>query len=200
MFDGVAPGRRSAVLGARLGDAARAYERERYAEAAKILRSLEREAPGVSEVHELLGLTWYRMGRFKDARRELTKFTEQTGSVEQNPVLADCARALGHHEDVKGLWDELRRASPGADLVAEGRIVMAGSLADQGRLGEAVALMETARTRVKRPKTRHLRSAYVLADLKERTGDVPAARSGFAWLAQVAPGFADVEDRLVALG
>ena len=34
---------------------------------------------------------------------------------------------------VEELWDELRQASPSAELVMEGRIVMAGSLADRGR-------------------------------------------------------------------
>jgi hypothetical protein len=41
--------------------------------------------------------------------------------------------------------------------------------------------------------------AYVLADLYERAGDLPAARSGFGWLASHDPGFGDVEDRLASL-
>ena len=57
-----------------------------------------------------------------------------TGSTEQHPVLADCYRALKRWARVDELWEELRAASPSADLVAEGRIVVAGGLADRGRI------------------------------------------------------------------
>lgn len=199
LFDGLGSARRAEVLQERLAEASRAFARERYGDALKILRPLVRDAPGVAEVRELTGLTHYRLGRWKDAVRELEAFAEMTGSTEQHPVLADCARAQGRHGKVQAYWDALRRAAPSADLVTEGRIVMAGSLADQDRLDEAVALMEAGRRRVKKPKERHLRSAYVLADLHERAGDLPAARSGFSWLAQHDPDFGDVTDRLAAL-
>ena len=55
-----------------------------------------------------------------------------TGSTEQHPVLADCYRALRRYDEVEPLWQELREVSPSAELVAEGRIVYAGSLADRG--------------------------------------------------------------------
>ena len=114
-------------------------------------------------------------GQWKEAVRELEAFRELTGSAEQNPVLADCHRAMGHFGQVETLWDELREASPSADLVAEGRIVAAGALADQGRLADAIRLLESGRKKVAKPKERHLRMAYALADLYERAGDVPGA-------------------------
>lgn len=199
LFEGLGSAERTARLAGRLDEATRAYRRERYGDALKILRSLVRDASGVAEVRELTGLTYYQLGRWKDATRELSAFTEITGSTEQHPVLADCARASGRHGEVERLWNELRRAAPDADLVAEGRIVMAGSLADRGQIDEAVALMEKGRHRVKRPKERHLRMAYVLADLQERAGDLPAARAGFAWIRTHDPDFADVGSRLAAL-
>lgn len=199
LFAGVSSAQRAKLLQERLRDASRAFGRDRYGDALKILRPLIREAPGVAEVRELAGLSYYRLGRWRDAARELTAFMEITGSTEQHPVLADCARAQGRYREAEEYWDLLRRASPGADLVSEGRIVMAGVLADQGRLDDAVALMEQGRRKVKRPKERHLRMAYVLADLQERAGDLPAARSGFRWLAAHDPDFADVADRLAAL-
>lgn len=75
----------------------------------------------------------------------------------------------------------------------------AGSLADQGRLADAVRLLEKGWKTPKQPKEHHLRRAYALADLYERAGSVPRARQLFGWLAQVAPEFADVDARLDAL-
>lgn len=199
LFDGLGSAQRAALLQKKLEEASRAYSRERYGDAVKILRPLARDAPGVAEVRELTGLSYYRMGRWKDAIRELKAFNTLTGSTEQHPVLADCARALGRYGQVGGYWDALREASPSADLVAEGRIVMAGSLGDQGRLDDAVRLMEAGRRKVSKPKERHLRMAYVLADLHERAGDLPAARSGFSWIKMHAPDFGDVDDRLASL-
>ncbi len=190
---------RAKRLSQKLHDAAKAFDRERYVEVVSMLRPVVREAPSVVEARELLGLSYYRLGRWKEALRELKAFHTQTGSTEQHPVLADCARALGRHDEVRTYWDELCEVSPGADLVAEGRIVMAGSLADQGRLDEGVALLAKGRKSVKHPQERHLRLAYALADLQERAGDVPAARRGFQWLDEQSPGFGDVRERLASL-
>ena len=44
-----------------------------------------------------------------------------TGSTEQHQVLADCYRAQKNFAEVEILWDELRKASPSAALVTEGR-------------------------------------------------------------------------------
>lgn len=187
--------RRAERLDGRLKDASRAFRRERYAEARQILRAIIAEAPGSSSARELLGLTYYRLGRWKEAARELEAFRSATGSTEQHPVLADCYRAQRMWSECEALWDELRAASPGAALVAEGRIVQAGSLADRGRLADAIALLDKGRWRVNNPREHHLRMAYVLADLYERSGDVALARQLFGWVAAADPDFADVHDR-----
>ena len=180
-------------------DAARAFKRERFPEARKILRGLADEAPTSANVRELLGLTWYREGRWKEAAKELETFRGLTGSTEQHPVLADCYRAQKQWAKVERLWEELREDSPGADLVAEGRIVMAGALADQGRFTEAVRTLEAGRRKVKHPGERHFRMAYALADIHERAGDVPRARELFSWIQMIDPLFADVTARIRAL-
>jgi tetratricopeptide (TPR) repeat protein len=184
---------------ARLKDASTAFRRERFEEARRILRPLAEQAPGVSSVRELYGLTLYRLGRWAQAKRELEAFRTQTGSTEQHPVLADCARALGQFAEVEELWDELRAASPSAELVAEGRIVAAGALADQGRLDEAIRLLEAGSKPIKRPKLHHLRIAYALADMYERAGDLPRARELFGRVAASDADFVDVQARLRAL-
>ncbi|MCU1353319.1 MAG: hypothetical protein JWM05_2528, partial [Acidimicrobiales bacterium] len=191
---------RAARAELKLRDAARAYERERYDEVRQILRPLAEEAPSVAAVRELLGLAYYRLGRWKDAIRELEQFRDLTRSTEQHPVLADCYRALRRWTVVDELWDELREASPAADLVAEGRIVVAGSLADRDRLADAIRLLEKSRRSVKRPQVHHLRQAYTLADLYERSGDVARARELFRWVAMEEPEFADAAERARSVG
>ena len=184
---------------ARLREAGESFKRERYEEARRILRPLADQAPRVSAVRELYGLTLYRLGRWAPAIGELEAFRAQTGSTEQHPVLADCYRALGRYAEVEELWDELRAASPSAELVAEGRIVAAGALADQGRLDDAIRLLEAAAKPTKRPRVHHLRIAYALADLYERAGDLPRARELFTRVAASDAEFVDVESRLRAL-
>jgi len=153
----------------------------------------------LAPVRELYGLTLYRLGRWKDAIVELDAFERLTGTLEQHPVLADCYRALKRWKKVDELWDDLRRASPGADLVNEGRIVAAGALADRGNLKGAISLLEKA-PEPRRPKPRHLRLWYALADLRERTGDIPAARDLFGRIVHHDATFADAPERLSALG
>lgn len=186
-------------LEARLRDASRAFRRDRFEEARKILRPLAEAAPSAESVRELLGLTYYRLGRWKQAIAELEAFRDLSGSTEQHPVLADCYRALGRHAKVEALWDDLKRSSPSAALVAEGRIVQAGSLADQGRLDDAIKLLEASKPPARKPQAHHLRVTYALADLHERAGDVPRARQLFGIVAAADPELGDVAARLRSL-
>lgn len=183
----------------RLKAASKAFSRERFEEARQILRPLAEAAPTAESVRELLGLTYYRLGRWKLAVKELEAFRGLNGSTEQNPVLADCYRALGRHGKVTELWEELRDVSPSGPLVAEGRIVYAGSLADQGRIEEAIEVLSAAKPPGKRPREHHLRVTYALADLHERAGDVPRARQLFGVVAASDPDLGDVGARLRAL-
>ncbi len=183
----------------RLKDASRAFRRERYDEARRMLRPLADAAPTAESVRELLGLTYYRLGKWKMAVTELEAFRDLSGSTEQHPVLADCYRALGRHAKVVELWEELRAASPSAALVAEGRIVYAGSLADQGQLSGAIEALEASKPPTRKPQDHHLRVTYALADLHERAGDVPRARQLFGIVAAADPELGDVQARLRGL-
>lgn len=183
----------------RLKAAGEDFRRGRFEEARLKLRPLAEALPQTAVVRELYGLTLYRLGRWKLAARELEAFRSLTGSVDQDPVLADCYRALRRYDRVDELWRELRSAGPPAALMAEGRIVVAGALADQGRLGDAISLLSRGSRPVRRAKEHHLRVAYALADLYERAGDLPRARELFRRVADHDPGFVDVSARLKAL-
>lgn len=179
--------------------AAKALDRGYEREAVRILKPHRDLHPENPDVRELLGVGLYRLGRWAQAQKEIEAFAEITGSAEQHPVLMDCARALGRHTKVAKLWDELRAASPAAAVMVEGRIVAAGSLADRGQLSEAIALLERAQPSPKRVAEHHLRLWYALADLHERAGDLPAARSLFRKVSTHDPSFVDVAERLAAL-
>jgi tetratricopeptide (TPR) repeat protein len=198
-LSGLVGSSRAVGLQDQLGQAAREYADERYTDARRRLRRVLEQVPDLPEARELMGLCQYRLGRWKDAIRELSRFAELTGSTEQHPVLADCYRALGRHGRVAELWAELSEDSPSAELVTEGRIVAAGSLADQGDLAGAIRLLAKGFRFPKTPREYHLRRAYSLADLYERAGDLPQARALFGTLVGADPDYLDVVSRLRAL-
>lgn len=186
-------------LRSRLEEAVVAFEAERFQDAEKLLASIENLHPGVVEVIELQALTWYRMGRWRKATTEMTRVAQLTDSVDQHPVLIDCARALHQWVRVDELWDEL--ASHGAEepVLEEGRIARAGAYADRGMVREAIDILE-AMPLSESPDVYHLRRWYALADLYERIGDITRARRLFKRLDSTAPGFGDVQQRLRSLG
>ncbi len=190
--------RRGAKLAERLAEATHAYQRDRYSEAINILRPLAQAAPRSAAVRELYGLTLYRMGRWRAALKELEAAFALSGTYDQHPVRMDCHRALRSYQLLDGLWDELRQASPSAEVVAEGRIVMAGARADRGDLSGAIQVLERGAS-ITKPKEHHLRQWYTLADLYERGGDVTRARDLFRKIEAADPETFDTSDRLRAL-
>lgn len=184
---------------ARLQDAAGAYQRERYQDARRIVAPLAEALPGSPAVRELHGLTLYRMGRWRAAINELEVFHTLTGSLEQLPVVADCHRALGQMAEVQQCWDELRRAGAGVEALTEGRIVLAGAMADRGDVTGAISVLSEGPVSVRKPQEHHLRLWYALGALYERAGEVPRARELFARVTHADAGFADARQRLDAL-
>jgi tetratricopeptide (TPR) repeat protein len=184
-----------------VAEASTAYEEGRERDAVRMLGPAAKAMPSAPSVRELLGLALYRTGRYSAATEHLEAYAELTGEVDQHPVLMDCARALDRPDRVEELWRELGEVSPSGALVTEGRIVLAGSMADRGRLREAIALLGRRSDSVpKRVKPHHLRLWYALADLEERSGNLPRARTLFDRVRRHDAGFADVAERLAALG
>ena len=83
------------IRGAR--DLDRGYE----AEAIRVLRPWREAHPDSSDLRELLGLAYYRSGKWTLAQKELQAFVELTDSVEQHPVLMDCARSSSHRASTR---------------------------------------------------------------------------------------------------
>ncbi len=185
----------------RVSFAADAFAEDRHPEALELLKpAMDAGAGDVVEVRELFGLVHYRLGHWSTAARALEIFRNQTRSLEQHPVLADCYRALRRWSRVEELWRELSVAAVSSALRTEGVIVAAGALSDQGRDAEALALLTDGWRLPKRPKDHHLRQAYALADCYDRGGDQAAARRLFRWVVNHDPEFADAARRAEAVG
>lgn len=191
---------RSARYQERLSAAADALDRGRFGDARRMVQPVLRDLPDVAFAHELAGLASYRLGQWRRAASELERARELDRSIRHHAVLADCYRAMRRYHEVDELWKELKDASPEPALMAEGRIVAAGSLADRGDLAGALKLMQRAMDLPKKPREHHLRQWYVIGDLFDRSGDVVKARRWFGVVAEVDRDFADVVDRLKALG
>ncbi len=175
--------------------AAKEYQNEQFTDSRKTMKPLTETYPGIAELHELHGLSLYRLGKWEEAIESLEQFRQLSGTAEQNPVLMDCHRALGNWADVDELWKELGELSPSSELVTEGRIVMAGSQADRGFVDGGVRTLEKGWKVPSEPQEHHLRRAYALADLLERDGKIPKSRKLFGWIAQKDPYFGDAGER-----
>ena len=191
--------RRAVRLSERLKLAQVALERERYSEAKRIAKSLTKELSGVAAVHEVIGLASYRMGQWRDATAALELARSLRIRTEDMPVLADCYRAQRRWTDCDAVWAELKELSPPPEVMAEGRMVVAGSLADRGELKDAIDLMLRVVEIPRRVHEHHLKQWYVLGDLYDRAGNVQKAREFFQRVALHDTEFADVSERLKAL-
>lgn len=195
-----ADGRRAERLVERLAEAQSALDRERLDEARRLVAPLLKEVPGVAAVHEIAGLVAYRLGRWRDAVRELEASHALHPRVELLPVLADAYRALRRWDQVERIWTTIKEISPSQDVLAEARIVAAGAHADRGDLTSALGTMATVTAKPKRVRDHHLRQWYVLGDLNDRAGNPLEAARWFELVAREDAEFVDVVTRLRSLG
>jgi tetratricopeptide (TPR) repeat protein len=165
-------------------------------------KSLLSIAPGSTAARELHGLACYRLGRWEEAIRHLELVVSSGDDHSQLPVIMDCNRALGRSARVEELWLELKRSSPDADVLVEGRLVLASTRAQRGDPEGAIELLMTAGAAkaLRHPAERHVRQWYLLGDLLEKTGDIPRAREMFERVVRADPELADAEARLASLG
>jgi tetratricopeptide (TPR) repeat protein len=192
--------RRAERLAERLTAASAALDRERYDDVRRMVAPVIRELPQLAAGHELNGLAAYRTGRWREAAASLEQARRLHPDPALLPVLADCYRALKNWPAVDTAWRQIREASPSHEVMAEGRIVVAGAYADRGDLKQAIAMMEPAQKPPKRVREYHLRQWYVLADLFDRAGDTMAATRWFKQVLAHDADFADARERLRALG
>ena len=185
-----------------LTKAAEGYDRKRYEEALRLGRIVSDAVPGVAPVRELTGLAAYRAERWNMAKVHLRAHFTLTGDPEHLALVMDCDRANRRFRAVEKTFAEIEENEPSADVIAEARIVMASSLADQQRYVEAIDLLVRAGgTKVLRnPAYRHVRMWYALADIFDRSGDQVSARELFARVVVADAEAYDAQARLHELG
>jgi hypothetical protein len=185
-----------------LTKAAEAYDRKRYEEALRLGRIVADAVPGVAPVRELTGLAAYRAERWNMAKIHLRAHFTITGDAEHLPLVMDCDRANFRFRAVAKTFAELEDSEPSAEVLAEGRIVMAASLADQRLYAEAIELLTKAGAtkQLRNPSYRHVRLWYALADVYDRAGDLTSARELFARVVIAEPDAYDAKARLGELG
>ena len=160
-----------------------AYERERYRDAARILRTVVEAVPNAPVARELLGLSQYHQGNWKAALPNLEMFATLTGLGRPAPGAHGLPpRPRPARSGSRPSSRSSARGSPDPEVLSEGRLVLAGTRADLGDLDGAVRLLVDAGAGrlVRNPAERHLRQWYVLGDLMERSGDLARARELFA--------------------
>lgn len=185
-----------------LSRAAESYDRKRFEEALRLSRTVSDAVPGVAPVRELTGLAAYRLERWPIAKSNLRAYFDITGDPEHLPLVMDCERAGRRYRAVEKTFAQLEESEPSAEVLAEARIVLAASLADQKKFDEAILLLQKsgAAKALRNPSYRHIRLWYALADVYDRAGDQGAARELFARVVTADPDAYDAALRLEELG
>jgi tetratricopeptide (TPR) repeat protein len=150
-------------------------------------------------LREALGVVLYHAGDYAAAHAELSAYRRLSGRVDQNHVLADCARAIGRPDRVAEYVAEMQEAGAEQERVVEGLIVLASSRADDGDPTGALAVLERADLTPAPVQPWHPRLWYVAADLAERAGDSEQARDYLEAIVAVDAEFLDAAERLAAL-
>jgi pentatricopeptide repeat protein len=164
--------------------------------AAKIAAAAKDAAPRSGRIRELLGLSHYQAGHYREAIPELNAFKRMTGSLEQNHVVADCYRAIGRPEKALELCGQVKRRDVPPDIWTETLLVAAGTLADEGHIEKALAYLRRGDTEVRSVQPHHLRLWYLEADLLEKSGQPDTAKAVWERIFASDPTFFDVAERV----
>jgi tetratricopeptide (TPR) repeat protein len=175
-------------------------QRQRDAAAAEAAEEAKSLAPRSGVVREVLGLSLYRAGRFREALRELQAYRRMTGRVDQNHLIADSHRAIGSPEKAIEPSREALRAKISDEAKAEAAIVGASALADLGRFEEALSLLRSFPIQPRQARPSDLRVWYVTGDLLQRAGRPREAADEFRKVLRHDAQAFDAAERLATLG
>ena len=192
------PGK-AAILVQVFSESAAAFAAGDYEAAIRLGEQAKHIALRSTSARELLGLAYYRAGRWQEAVRELGAFRRLAGTSEQNPVIADSYRALGKPERALELVDEIDPAQVSPAIFYEGAIVAAGALSDMGRIADAIRRLESIDLEPDEPREHHVRAWYALGDLLEKRGRFTQARGWFEAVAARDPESTDAPERAARL-
>ncbi len=157
------------------------------------------KAPRSVYVREMLGLSYYHLGMWREAARELAAFRRMSDRRDRDPEFADCERALGRPEKAVDVLADITAQDLPEDVVIEGLVVAAGALRDLERFDDAVRVLEQGPVPKQNPEPHHLRLYYALADALERVGRRADARGYWDSIYAEDPEFFDIERRRLGI-
>ncbi|MEW6059836.1 MAG: tetratricopeptide repeat protein [Actinomycetota bacterium] len=157
-------------------------------------------APRSPAVREVLGMAHYGQGRWQEALAEMQAYRRMSGRADQNHIIADCQRALGHPDRAVPLAEEALTAR-GVPLAAkaEAVVVAASALADMRRFEQALGLLRRVRTREDLASPEVMRVWYVTGDVLDRAGRPREAAGEFRKILRHDPSAFDAAERLAQL-
>ena len=147
-----------------------AFASGRYRKAHALLLKTKALSPRAVAVRELLGLSAYRSGMWKEALTELRTYRRLTGDTVHMPVEMDSLRALHRDADVTKVWHELQELGGRPPTMKEARVVYASFLIDNGRLPDAWDVINPKKL-VQNPFEEDLRQWFVAARTAALLGD-----------------------------
>ncbi|HVL50772.1 MAG TPA: tetratricopeptide repeat protein [Actinomycetota bacterium] len=175
------------------------FAEEDYEQAARLAAEAKANALRSPRISELLGLSLYHLGKWKEALSELLAFRRLTNSVEQNHVIADVYRALGRPDRALETTAEVSQGDVEPEVWVETMIVAAGALGDKGDFNRAITMLARADPGTGPVEPYFLRHWYARADLLERAGRREEARNLWRRIVAEDPEFFDAEERLASV-
>jgi len=182
--------------------AADAFAAARYHKARLDLLKAKELSPRAPVIRELLGLSDYRLGRWKEALAELRTYRRLSGDTMHMAVEMDVLRALGRPQDVHKVWQELQSLGGRPEAVKEARVVYGSFLIDEGDVRRAWEIVGPDRL-PERPHEEDLRQWYVAARAALLLGDAPTARKLLKAIErhdESMPGLDELREQIAAAG
>ena len=193
------PGRDADAIG-HVERAAELLDRGDAKAAVREAEKAKQVAPRAAIARELLGLAYYGEERWREALTELQAYRRLSGHQDENHVIADCQRGLGHPEKAVALVQEaLRARDVPLEIKAEGIVVAASALADLGRFDEALAMLRRAKTDDDVGRGPAMRIWYVTGNVLEQAGRTDEALAQFRKVARHDATAFDVVERIARL-
>lgn len=143
---------------------------------ALVARRLASRLPVVREVTAEVA---YVAGDFETALTEYRALHRMGGNDDYLPIIADCERAVGKHQNALRTLNQAREGKLSLAQQVEVILVEAGTRADMGQRAEALRLLKSAIASKRGGRLGQARLRYAFAELLADEGDAAGARE---WL------------------
>jgi tetratricopeptide (TPR) repeat protein len=187
------PNHRIADALEQLGEASVAFGEGRFQKALRHAAKAKDLAPRDATVREVLALSAYRTGDWKQALRELRTYRRLSGELTHVPVEMDVLRALGRDDEIPKVFRLLTDHGAKPGVLKEARVVYASHLLDRGDVATARDLVAPGRLS-DRPFDEDLRLWYVAARAAAIDGDGDEARRLRNAILQHYPSFPGIDE------